>query len=122
MEEAAMTEETVVWDPEKAHREGVQVGRDRQQTGGNGDGPFRENNTYFRLDRRKRERRSNNEMCDRGSHRETDSVYTARRPRRLLALPLGLNDLTDRCGSREGVGMTMTAAPCLYSKGTSADT
>jgi hypothetical protein len=122
MEEAAMTEETAVRDPEKSHREGVEVGSDCYETGGNWDCPFWENVTYFRLDRRKRERPSNNEMCDRGSHRETDLVYTARCPRRLPDLPLGLNDLTCRCGSRGAEGMTITAAPCFCSRGISADT
>ena len=122
MEEAAMTKKTVVRDPEKAHCEGVEVGSNGHETGRNGNRPFRENRTYFRLECGQRQRGSNNEMCDRGSHRERDLVYTARRPRRLPALPLGLNDLTDRWGARGVEGMTISEAPCFCSRGTSGDT
>lgn len=94
MEEAAMTKETVVGNPEKSHREDVKVRSDSHETGRNRNRPFWENGIYVRLDRRQRERGSNNEMRDRGSHREAGLDYTARRPSRLLALLLGLNDLT----------------------------
>ena len=94
MEEAAMTKETVVGDPEESHREGIKVRSDGHETGRNWNRPFWENGIYIRLECRQRERGSNNEMRDRGSHRETGLDYTARRPSRLLALLLGLNDLT----------------------------